>query len=236
MEYRVSKSNISSRRRSNKTKKKKEKPKPPVKHGKARNRKATHPGVRCAPALFHRQYALISWQTGTQKEKNAHPPPPAPIRGFAFHLGKKSVPGIRTPRIICVSYVIEKEEGNIKERVLVARNETRSACDTQLSQRSRISSWKFHWHGAVSRSQVSAISSVLEIVWKIVVECFDFSGTVGSCFVGGGNSGGSDSRCSVAPNDSQLGVSLGSACEDDVLCNRSCVQRFDVSPELDNLA
>lgn len=54
-----------------------------------------------------------------------------------FHLGKKSVPGIRTPRIICVSYVIEKEEeGNIKERVLNARNDTRIASDAQLSQRS----------------------------------------------------------------------------------------------------
>ena len=72
--------------------------------------------------------------------------------------------------------------------------------------------------------------------WKIIVECFDLSGTVDSRFVGGGNGGGSDSRCSVAPNDSQLGVSLSSACEDDLFCDCSCIQRFDISPEFDNLA
>jgi len=99
-----------------------------------------------------------------------------------------------------------------------------------------VSSWKFHWHSAVSRSKVAAIGSVLKIVWNIVVECFDFFGTVGGCFVGSCNGSSSDGGCGVAPDDSQFGISLGSACKDNILCDRSCIQRFDISPELDNLA
>ena len=119
MEYRVSKSNISSRRRSDEKKREeKGKPKPPVKYGRTgKIKKATQPGVHCALALFHRRNVLISCQTGIQKEKNAHLLHPAAIREFAFRPGKKLVPVIRTPRIICVSYVIEKKEETRKKGI-----------------------------------------------------------------------------------------------------------------------
>ena len=108
------------------------------------------------------------------REKNACLRFPATIRKFAFHLLKK---GNRCLLFVhhvsyVVSHVIEKIEQKQKgKRVLVARdNDTRCAYKTQVCQRSGSSSWKFHRHGAVSRSKVSVIGRLVKIVWKIVVE------------------------------------------------------------------
>ena len=88
----------------------------------------------------------------------------------------------------------------------------------------------------MSWSKVSVIGRLLKIIRKIVVERFDLFGAVRGCFFGGGNSGGSDGGCGVTPYHGQFGVSLGSACQDDVLRDRGCIQRLDVGSELDNLA
>ena len=80
-----------------------------------KKQKGHRTGFHCALALFHRRHVLISCQIGIQKEKNAHLLHPAAIREFAFRPGKKLVPVIRTPRIICVSYVIEKKEETRKK-------------------------------------------------------------------------------------------------------------------------
>ena len=119
MEYRVSKSNISSRRRSNKKKRGKRKTEAGSQTWQSRkkNKKATEPAFTVHSHLFHRRHVLISCQTCIQKEKNAHLLHPAAIREFAFRPGKKLVPVIRTPRIICVSYVIEKKEETWKKGI-----------------------------------------------------------------------------------------------------------------------
>lgn len=201
---------------------KKGKSKPPVKHGKAGgdNKKATQPGVHCALALFHRRHVLISCQTGIQKKKNVHLLPLPQLENTLSILASNRC----LLFVHHVSYVSHMSSKRKKKQ----GNGVEVACDKDTHSNAvlaetGISSWEFHWHGAVSRGKISAIGSVLKIIRKVVVECFDFFGTVGSCFVGSCNSSSSDSGCSVAPDDSQFGVSLGSACKDEILCDRSCI-------------
>ena len=100
-----------------------------------------------------------------------------------------------------------KIEVKEKQRNVISRARQRAQCApcAQLFAQMWALDDNSRRHGALPRSDVSAVV-VLEIVWKIVVECFELFDLFGAVcvrfsFVSGSNGGSSNSGCSVAPDD-----------------------------------